>query len=471
MINKQIILTAGQKARRINKDKSIYGSFVEIGAGQEVARQFFRVGSASKTIAKTMSAYDRDFSDAIYGKESDGRYVCKSRLNKMLDQEYGLLEERLNRKDHKDTRYFVFADTVTTINYDKTVNGHGWIGLRFQLDATKKPNDFLIHVRLKDQEARLQQETIGVIGTNLMYACFNESDPKEILSQLYDNLSRSNFEIDMVEVLGPDFENIDNRLLSLTLVKERMTNAVIFTPQGKNKYPSDVLFQKNILVLRGSFRPVTKVNVDMLNEGLNKFKESKKVDEKNIQLLFEITLSNLMSDGQLDERDFLDRADILCSLGYTVMISNYKKYYKLSEYLSRYSDKRIGFIIGVDNLVEMFEEKYYRNLNGGIMEAFGIMLTRDIKIYLYPSQIDTNDELINSKNIKVHPRAKSIYLYLLHNKRIEDLEFDKEILGIYSRDVLKKIKSCETGTWEHMVPEGVSDIIKDKSLFGMVCKI
>jgi hypothetical protein len=233
--------------------------------------------------------------------------------------------------------------------------GHGWIGLRFQLDPTKKPNDFLIHVRLKDQEARLQQETIGIIGTNLMYGCFNESDPKEILSQLYDNLSRDNFEIDMVEVLGPDFENIDNRLLSLTLVKERMTNAVIFTPQGKNKYPSDVLFQKNILVLRGSFRPVTKVNIDMLNNGLNKFKETKKVDENNIQLLLEITLSNLMSNGQLDERDFLDRADILCSLGYTVMISNYKKYYKLSEYLSRYTDKRLGFIIGVDNLIEMFE--------------------------------------------------------------------------------------------------------------------
>ena len=471
MINKQIILTAGQKARRINKDKTIYGSFVEIGAGQEVARQFFRVGSASKTIAKTMSAYDRDFSDAIYGKESDGRYVCKSRLNKMLNQEYGLLEERLNRKDHKDTRYFVFADTVTTINYDKTVNGHGWIGLRFQLDPTKKPNDFLIHVRLKDQEARLQQETIGIIGTNLMYGCFNESDPKEILSQLYDNLSRDNFEIDMVEVLGPDFENIDNRLLSLTLVKERMTNAVIFTPQGKNKYPSDVLFQKNILVLRGSFRPVTKVNIDMLNNGLNKFKETKKVDENNIQLLLEITLSNLMSNGQLDERDFLDRADILCSLGYTVMISNYKKYYKLSEYLSRYTDKRLGFIIGVDNLIEMFEEKYYRNLNGGIMEAFGIMLTRDIKIYLYPSQAYKKDELINSSNIKVHPRAKSIYKYLLNNKRIEDLDYEKEILGIYSRDVLKKIKACETGTWEHMVPKGVSNIIIEKSLFGMKCKI
>jgi len=275
----------------------------------------------------------------------------------------------------------------------------------------------------------------------------------------------------MVEVLGPDFENIDNRLLSLTLVKERMTNAVIFTPQGKNKYPSDVLFQKNILVLRGSFRPVTKVNIDMLNNGLNKFKETKKVDENNIQLLLEITLSNLMSNGQLDERDFLDRADILCSLGYTVMISNYKKYYKLSEYLSRYTDKRLGFIIGVDNLIEMFEEKYYRNLNGGIMEAFGIMLTRDIKIYLYPSQAYKKDELINSSNIKVHPRAKSIYKYLLNNKRIEDLDYEKEILGIYSRDVLKKIKACETGTWEHMVPEGVSNIIIEKSLFGMKCKI
>ena len=470
-MNKQIILTPGQKARRINKDKSIYGSFVEIGAGQEVARQFFRVGSASKTIAKTMSAYDRDFSDAIYGKESDGRYVCKSRLNKMLNQEYELLEERLDRNEHKKTRYFVFADTVTTINYDKTVNGHGWIGLRFQLDPEKAPNDFLIHVRLKDQEAKLQQETIGIIGTNLMYACFNESDPKEILNQLYDNLSRSNYEIDMVEVLGPDFEEIDNRLLSLTLVKEKMTNAVIFSPEGKNKYPSDVLFQKNILTLRGSFRPVTKVNVDMLTKGLNKFKENKKVKEENIQLLFEITLSNLMSNGQLDERDFLDRADILCSLGYTVMISNYKKYYKLCEYLSRYTDQRLGFIIGVDNLIEMFEEKYYRNLNGGIMEAFGIMLTRDIKIYLYPSQPNTNKELIDSKNVIVHPRAKSIYNYLLNNKRIEDLDYEKEILGIYSRDVLNKIKSCETGTWEHMVPEGVADIIKEKSLFGMKCKI
>ena len=204
----QIILTPGQKALEINLDHTIYGSFIEIGAGQEVARQFFRVGSASGTIAKTMSAYDRNFSDAIYGKEDDGRYVCKSRLNKMLNQEYGLLEERLDRKHHKETRYFTFADTVTTINYDKSKNGHGWMGLRFQKDPNKEPNNFLIHVRLKDQEAKIQQETVGVIGTNLMHACFSESDPRIILNKLYDSLSRDNFEIDMVEAVGPDFEKL-----------------------------------------------------------------------------------------------------------------------------------------------------------------------------------------------------------------------------------------------------------------------
>ena len=468
---KNIILTPGQKAISINLDNSIYGSLVEIGAGQEVARQLFRVGSASGTIAKTMSAYDRDFSDAIYGKEKNGRYVCKSRLVKMLDKEYDLLEERLNKENFKNTRYFTFADTVTTINYDKTKKGHGWIGLRFQLTPDGPPNDFLIHIRLKDQEAKIQQETIGIIGINLLHACYNETNPKKILNHLYDNLSRDNFEIDMVEVIGENFDKIDNRLLSLTLVKENMTNAVIFTPDGKNKYPSDILHKKNILTLRGSFRPVTKVNIDMLTNGLEKFKQNKKVDKNNIQILIEITLSNLKSEGEVNERDFLDRADILCSLGYTVMISNYKKYYKLTEYLSQYTNARMGLIIGVDNLVSMFDEKYYRNLNGGIMEAFGIIVTRDIKIYLYPYQPSSDKTLQNSSNIPIHPRAKSIYEYLYYNKRIEDINYNSEFLNIFSKDVLKKIKSCESGTWEHMVPEGVAEIIKEKSLFGMSCKI
>ena len=468
---RQVILTAGQKALQINLDNTIYGSFVEIGAGQEVARNFFKAGSASGTIAKTMSAYDRDFSNAIYGKEQDGRYVCKPRLNKMLDHEYDLLESRLKASDYRNTRFFAFADTVATVNYSKTKKGHGWIGLKFQKETDQKPSNFIFYINLHDQDSKLQQETIGTIGTNLIHACFNEDDPKIILARIYDNLEKDQFSINMVEVSGPAFKNNDNRLLSLTLVKENMTDAVIFTPDGMNQQPSDILRKKNILTIRGSFRPVTKVNIDMLNEGLKNFKLSKKVNADNIQILFEITLSNLKANGEVDEQDFMDRANLLCSLGYTVMVSNYKKYYKLIEYLSQFTKERMGLILGVDNLIDMFEEKYYRNLNGGIMEAFGIMFTRNIKFFLYPYQPNEKTKLLNSKNIPIHPRIKGLYNYLYSNGKIQDLDYNKEILHIFSTDVLMKIKSCENGTWENMVPKGVADIIKKNSLFGAICKI
>jgi len=470
-MNEKIILSPRQKALQINLDNTIYGSFIEIGAGQEVVRQFFRVGSASGTIAKTMSAYDKDFSDAIYGKEKDGRYVSKSRLINMLRHEYGLLEKRLNRSKYINTRFFAFADTLTTINYQKTRKGDGWIGVRFQLTPKSKPNDFIIHVYLHDQDAKLQQETVGVIGANLLHACFNETDPKEILKSLYNNTSRDSVEINMVEIIGPDFKDIDNRLLSLILVKESMTNAVIFTPDGKNQQPSDILHDRNIITIRGSFRPVTKVNIDMLKRGLETFNQNPKVKKDNIQLLFEITLSNLKAAGEVNERDFLDRVDILCSLGYTVMISNYKKYYKLIEYLSQFTKSRMGLIIGVDNLIEMFEEKYYRKLNGGILEAFGIIFTRDIKFYLYPYKPNDASKLLNSQNIPIHPRIKNLYDYLYKNGRIEDLEFNSEVLNIFSRDVLKKINNNEEGSWEEQVPEGVAKIIKEKCLFGWSCDI
>lgn len=471
MKEEKVILTPIQKALRINLDDNIYGSMVEIGAGQEVARQFFRAGSASGTIAKTMSAYDKDFSDAIYGKEEDGRYVCKDRLMNMLDHEYGLLEERLDRKSFPDRKYFAFADTVTTLNYVKTNQGHGWIGVRFQKDSNKKWNEIILHVNLHDQDAKLQQETVGILGTNLLHACFYLSEPKEILKELYDNLSRANLDIDMVNFFGPDFKDVDNRLLSLSLVKEGMTDGVIFTPDGLNHQPSEILYKKNILTLRGSFRPVTKVNIDMLENGLKEFKADKRVKQENIQVLFEITLSNLKAAGEVDEQDFLDRVDILCSLGYTVMISNFRKYYKVIEYLSQFTASRMGLIIGVDNLIEMFEEKYYRNLNGGIMEAFGIIFTRDIKIYLYPFKPSNNSEFLNSTNIPIHPRVKALYQYLFVNKRIIDLDYNEEVLSIFSRKVLQLLHDNKQGEWEHMVPEGVDEIIKEKCLFGYNCEI
>lgn len=465
-MTKPVILSPTQKALQVNLDSTIYGTFAEIGAGQEVVRHFFRAGGASGTIAKTMSAYDKDFSDAIYGKEIDGRYVSKSRLKKILKQEYGLIENRLRREEHPDKKYFSFANTLATINYTKTVKGHGWMGCRFQTAADKEFNEVIFHVRLNDSDSKLQQETIGIMGTNLIYACFNHYyQPKIFIKSLYDNLTRDNVEMDMIHMEGPDFKDVDNRLLSLILVKEGMTDAVIFGPDGKNQQPSDVLYKKNILTIRGSFRPVTKVNLDMMENGFNAFVEENRVNKENVQLLFEITLSNLKMEGDIDENDFLDRADILCSLGHTVLISNYRKYYKLIEYFSNYTKARMGLIIGVNNLLEIFDDKYYRNLNGGILEAFGILFTRDLKIYLYPYQADSNDEMLNSKNIPIHRRLRPLYDYLLKNGKIKDLMFNKKVLQIFSRDILNKIKN-EEDNWQEGVPEGVSEIILEKKLFG-----
>jgi len=355
----RVILSAKQKALRINLNQDLYGTFAEVGAGQEVVRQFFRAGGASGTIAKAISAYDKDFSDAIYGEEKKGRYVCQLRLEKMLKHEYQLIEERLKRENHPTKKYFAFANTVATINFHKTSQGHGWFGVKFQTEAGRPASEVFLHARLHETDALMQQVTTGILGTNLIYGCFFfYKNPKELLKSLYDNLDRSQLEIDMIQMNGPDFENVDNRLLSLQLVKHGMTDAVIFSPDGHNLQAADVLYKKNILAIRGSFRPVTKVNIDMIAKGLKRFKEEPKVDPENIQVLFEITLNNLKSQGDIDEQDFLDRADILCSIGQTVLISNYQKYYKLIEFFSRHSKKRMGVIMGASTLVDIFNEKY-----------------------------------------------------------------------------------------------------------------
>lgn len=464
------ILTTTQKALQINLDPEIYGTFAEIGAGQEVVRHFFRAGAASGTIAKAMSAYDKDFSDAIYGKEASGRYVCESRLKRMISHEYGLITVRLEREKHPNKRFFAFANNVATINYSKTIKGHGWMGLRFQLTPNSEPNDIIIHFNLLEPEAKLQQETVGVLGVNLLYACMYLSHkPKELIKSLYDNLHRDQLEINMVQMNGKDFNDVDNRLLSLFLVKNGMTDAVIFGPDGNNLQPADVLYKKNILTIRGSFRPVTKVNIDMITNGYKQFVEDPKVDKQKLVVLFEITLNNLKSEGDIDEQDFLDRANILCSLGQTVMISNYQRYYKLLEYFSSFTKERMGIILGVPNLVELFDERYYRNLSGGILEAFGKMFNRDLKMYLYPYKNQETGALSKTENIDIHPRYKALYEYFVHNNRIMDIaDFDEDILHIFSREVLRKIRNGEPG-WEDMIPKYVDNIIKEKRLFGYKC--
>lgn len=463
----RIILTANQKALKVNLNENIYGTFAEIGAGQEVVRHFFRSGGASGTIAKAMSAYDKDFSDAIYGQEDDSRYVTEPRLRKMIEYEYGLINERLSREKWPDKCYFAFANTIATINFTRKFKGHGWMGVRFQLSPDQAPNDVIFHVRMKEEEASLQQETIGQMGVNLIYGCFHiRNNPEELLRSLYDNIAKYKVEIDMIHFEGPEFKNVDNRLMSLQLIKNGMTDAVIFGPEGNNILPAALLYKKNILALRGSFRPATKVNIDMIKKGYGHFVEERKVDREKLVVLFEITLNNLRSEGEIDEQDFLDRAEILCSLGQTVLISNYQQYYKLVEYFTRYTEERMGLIMGVTNLKDLFNDKYYSELKGGILAAFGILYSTDLKLYIYPSQPNSEDELENSKNLKIHPRLRPLYDYLKSNKRIIDIDnYDPEVLQIFSRDILEMIRNGEQG-WEKALPAYVDNIIRDKRLFG-----
>ncbi len=455
------------KCLRINLNKSIYGSFNEIGAGQETVRHFFRCGGASGTIAKAMSAYDKAFSDAIYGVESDGRYVTIARLNTMLNKEMGLMEERISREENPTKLFFSFANTVATIDFAKKYKGHGWVGIRYQTDPKQTEyNEITLHVRFHENDARHQQITIGNLGVNLIYGAFyHYEDPKELLQHLYDHIDKDKLEIDTINFSGPVFKDVDNRLMSLQLVKNGMTQAIIFGPDGKNLLPASILYKKNVLALRGSFRPVTKVNMDILDRSIEMFKNEDKVDPDKIQVLFEITLSNLMSEGEIDEKDFLDRARLLCQLGQTVMISNFKEYYRLVEYFSNYTKERIALPIGVNNFIEIFNDKYYQDLSGGILEAFGKLFFKDLMVYLYPLIDPKTGNIINSDNIKLQPRMKELYKFFKFNDKLKDIkDYNPEYLSIFSREILEKIKNRKKG-WEQYLPEGTPELIKAKSLF------
>ena len=460
-----MVLSAAQKALRTNLNPNIYGSFAEIGAGQETVRHFFRAGGASGTIAKAMSAYDKEFSDAIYGLEDAGRYVTENRLRKMLNHEYQLLHERISLESSPNKCFFAFANTVATINFAKTFKGHGWLGVRYQTRPDREANEVIVHVRLHEDNPKYQQETIGAMGVNLIYAAYNlYEEPKSFLLSLYDGIDRTAIEVDLVNFSGPDFDHIDNRLMSLQLIKNGFTDAVIFGPEGKNLLPAELLYKKNILAMRGSFRPVTRVNMDMIKKGYKQFIQSKNVQKDDAVVLFEITLNNLLADGTLDEQDFLDRADILCSIGQTVLISNYQEYYRLVDYFAGFTKKRIGLIMGIPSLQEIFDEKYYEHLTGGILEAMGRLFSKSLVIYAYPFRSESSITTVS--DVVVNDLFKNIFDYLKQARRVRDIEdFDPDILSIWSREVLRKIRTGETG-WEDSLPIYVDKIIKEKGLFG-----
>jgi hypothetical protein len=464
-----------QKALAINLNPEIYGSFAEIGAGQDVAANFFKAGASSGTIAKTMSAYDMTFSDAIYGALQVRRYVSEQRLMSMLNHEYGLLLERLAVQRGEKTTFFAFSDTVSALNYHKTNEGHGWMGVRFQLEPNGAFNDVVLHVKLLDNDNNLQQQAVGVLGVNLMYACFHyHTNPPVFLLSLMDDLPKDRVQIDMIRFEGPNFTKVDNRLMSLHLVKYGFSDAAVFGPDGNNLQPSEVLYKKHIVVVRGRFRPIINVHLDMLNTGVKQFLQEPDVDKEKVMVITELTLQSLqernaLESGEIDEKDFLDRVDILCSLGQTVMISNFHEYYKLVAYLSKITVLKMGVVLGYPNLEYIFSEEHYQDLPGGILESFATLFSRKVKLFIYPT---LRDGMIWNC-LRFHPPAHlvDLYRYLMSNNKIEDIRhYNENNLSVQTDKVLQLIKEGAQG-WEEFVPAEVANMIKDRCLFGFPCEV
>jgi hypothetical protein len=458
-------LSTNQKALKINLDPMFYGTFAEIGAGQEVARWFFKVGAAAGTISKSISAYDMAVSDAIYGRCK--RYVSRERLQGMLDYEHSLNLERLQSARRDSTAFFVFANTVAARNYQGTNECHGWMGVKFQAHPRDEDSQIIIHVRMLDRENDLQQETLGIVGVNLLYAAFFlHHKPELILESLLDNLTTQRIEIDMIEFSGIEFRHVDNRVMSLKLVQLGLSGAAMFGPTGEVLQPSEVLRKRPILVERGSFRPVTKVNIDMIKSAHERFASEPEVESEQVVELMEITMTNLLATGKIDLNDFLARADVLAAAGKTVLISDYFEYYRLAAYLARYTSQPIAVTMGVASLQDLFMEKYYAGLEGGILEAFGRLFTKDLRIYVYPLRDQATGQLSTVQNVHMPGDLHSLYCHLVERGRIKQLDnFDESVLHIFSRDVLRRIKDNDA-SWEAMVPPEIAQVIKDRHFFG-----
>ena len=463
-MNPAMEIATDEKALRINLDAARYGTFAEVGAGQEVARRFFRVGGAAGTVAKTMSAYDMTFSDAIYGPAN--RYVSRLRLQKMLDHEYDLLIERLDRKFGAEKTFFVFADTVAARSFKERNESHGWLGVRFQSQPRGQPSQIIIHVRLLDEANVDQQEALGVIGVNLVDGAFYHAQPEKLISSLQENLAPGRIEVDMIKFSGPLFQKVDNRLMSLQLVSQGLTNAVMFKADGETVQPAEIFYKKAILVERGSFRPVTYATNDMLDGARRVFLAQSECSEKDLIVLMEMTLENLLAAGQIDHADFLARVDILGALGRTVLISRFAEYYRLAGYLFRYTNKPIGLVMGVPSLIEIFNEKYYTKLEGGILEALGRMFKGGLKLYVYPMIDEETEKIVSATQVKVAPNLRSLFRYLIDNQYVQEItDYHREYLRIHPPEVLTKLQSGDNN-WEQMVPPEVVHIIKKRQFFG-----
>jgi hypothetical protein len=457
-----------QKALRINLDPRWYGTIAEIGAGQEVVRWFFRVGGAAGTVAKSISAYDMAVSDAVYGKAD--RYVSAGRLQGMLDHEFDLNVQRLNEGRGDDNCFFAFADTVVARSFAGGNECHGWMGVKFQAQPHDEPSQIVMHVRMLDIEAWLQQEALGIVGVNLLYgAFFRHHEPDQLIEGLLDRLTTGRIEIDMIEFRGIEFRGVDNRLMALKLVQLGLSGVAMFGPDREVLQPSEVLRKKAVLVERGSFRPPTHVNLDMLDTARVRFAEDPAVAGKPVLALTEITMRNLLAGGtDVDRRDFLARAELLAACGMTVLITDYFDYYRLAAYIAERTSERIGIVMGVPSLIDLFDERNHARLPGGILESFGRLFKNDLKLYVYPVQPTPGDALKTVNDIRVQPELQPLYDYLAGRGSFVHLDnYRPEYLPIFSRDVLRRIAASDD-SWETMVPAEVAALIKRRCFFGYV---
>jgi hypothetical protein len=458
-------LTTHQKAFAINLDGMRHGTFAEIGAGQEVANWFFRVGGAAGTVAKSISAYDKQFSDAIYGPCD--RYVSAKRLREMFDHEYDLLQERLGASRGSRTAFFVFANTVAARSYSRRKDFHGWLGVRFQTEPGTSPSEIVMHVRMWDKESVAQQEALGIIGVNLIYGAFvHWREPSRLIASLLDGLSPARIEVDMIRFAGPAFAGVDNRLMSLQLVEQQHTNAAVFTPDGDVADPSDVLYRKPVLVERGSYRPVTKLTLDLIERACDQFREALRSTGMEPVVLAEMTMRNLVSDNRIDHADFLARVDILGALGFNVMVSNYARHYRLAAHLRQYTAEPVVFAMGVPGLKGLFDEEYYTDLDGGILEAFGRLFKSGVQLYIYPTLELQGNGLITAETVEMEPRLRHLYAHLRNGGLIRSISnVSDKYLRISASEVLANIQAGDPA-WVEACPGIVAEMIRDRGYFG-----
>jgi hypothetical protein len=459
------ILSPHQKALQINLDAKRYGAFAEIGAGQEVARWFFKAGGASGTVAKTISAYDMAVSDAIYGPAQ--RYVSRQRLRAMLDHEYPLMLERLDKTRGDATLFFVFANTVATRSFKRHEEGNGWLGIRFQTVHREPPSDIFIHVRMLDKENGRQQEALGITGVNFIHSAFySYQNPDTFIGSLLDNLTWERVEVDMIQFDGPAFAHIDNRLMALKLVQRGLTEAAMFTARGEAVQWAEVIYKKPVLVQRGSFHPITNATLDVLERAAERFSQAPEVEGEPPVVLMEMTLRHLKMGEFIDEKDFLARADTLSVLGKTVLISNFLRFHRLAGYLSGYTSRPIALAMGASKLKDIFDPTLYNAAEGGLLGGLGQLFKNPGRLYVYPSLDFTTGTTITAETFPVAPNLKKLYAYLLENGFIQSIATSNpDFLRIRARDILDKIEACDP-SWEKLVPPPVVEIMKRERLYG-----